>query len=494
MAQPSFPLPKGYFGDVQLSAADHAHYRELVAQELASALQEEYDFVHTRKRQVDTSTWKYVARKHQLQIFRHRNRTATVHGSKMPYLLSVGKTEATIEDLLFEVYCKTHEEMKIAGLLVAVGCKDCTVLNTYETATDEDPYHCATLKWQLSKFPVGRKRDWCYIEALGINKDAQGERYGYLVLQSVERRECPPFSHKSAVRGKVFFAFIYRQLDPGTVGIYSRGLFEPAGELIQQLSLIGAASILTGMTSILCAEAKKLTLLAMANRCSMPSRAEPKCSICSKGSSLRVSLRVCQICYHTACSKCLFKKHLFVPRQYDWVRVDCCSNCIIRAKNMQVRPAEPEFSIGAIVNSARSSTAHNFSLNASLRSPSTSSSDGLKRTDQYSRIGSSQSSQSVDSSMTEEEMVAIIAQAMQQGGRKSLQDPRRSTESLENVDLPNEFQVDPTPQFPTLPSSRRNSTASDHQEALYNQLLQLQLAAKQVHATTQANGDLMQRM
>lgn len=502
MDRPTFPLPKDFFGDVRLSGAEQDAYRDTVDGLLCAALKEEREFARKRQ-QVDANKWKAVSQKHQLQVYRSAMPTADGGG-----MLSVGKIEGTLEDLLFGLYSQNQEDMKLSHSYVDVNCRDCAVLGVYESATLQDPFHSAAVKWELTKFPgVGRsKRDWCYLEAIGMAQDDQGQRFAYLVRHSVDRRECPPFHKKAAVRGRVSLTFIYRDIAPGSIGVYSCGTVDPAGELIPQLAVIGPMSTLTSIeTSTKCAEAKKLTLLAMANAPSAPVRTGSTCFVCRKGSSMRVSMRACRVCHQTVCNKCSCKKDLFAGVGFAVTRVECCTNCIVRAKMLKARPSEFEFSISAHAFDVRPTSVSNASA-ASVsyyRSPpesSTASSDG--GFDRRHMDTSSQSFVSSDSS------------------RVSQQDHRKSLEILDERELPseplamaivpvrnpNQFQDQThhwqqpsnsnhhnSPPF-TTPKSRHNSTASEHQEALYLQLLKLQVAAEKVYDTTLANEDLMHRM
>lgn len=128
------------------------------------------------------------------------------------------------------------------------------------------------------------------------------------------------------------------------IDVFSRGSFDPAGELIHQFSTFATAGVLTDIVgSVGCAEAKKLTLLAFSNQRIPNSSVGQQCSVCAKTSSLFVPMRVCRVCHRTVCSKCCSKKSLFAGLNYALCQVSCCTNCIVQAKGMKVRPAEESF-------------------------------------------------------------------------------------------------------------------------------------------------------
>lgn len=162
-ARPKFPLPKGFFGDVQLTHDQRQRFRRTAHAQVQAALADEIDFVQNQNRQVDLDTWKLVTHKHHLQVYRRRERQTEVDGSR-PSMMSVGQIEGKLEDLIYGSYDKSHDEMKITISFMDVSAKDCTVLSTIETATADDPFHYLGVKWLLSKLPLVRLRDWCYLD------------------------------------------------------------------------------------------------------------------------------------------------------------------------------------------------------------------------------------------------------------------------------------------------------------------------------------------
>ncbi|POM79372.1 hypothetical protein PHPALM_2979 [Phytophthora palmivora] len=159
---------------------------------------------------------------------------------------------------------------------------DAAILRIFELATPHDPMHFFGLKWLFnSSAPFIEPRDACYLQAMGIEKDANDETYGYLVLHSVELAECPPFQHSQAkvLRGKLYFSCLFRDVAPGILDVTLRGVFDTSGELrrlsMPYASLIpyATAAFVGGLLKALrCAEAKKLTLLARYNAVSGKNR------------------------------------------------------------------------------------------------------------------------------------------------------------------------------------------------------------------------------
>jgi ribosomal protein S14 len=347
--RPKFPLPKGYFGPLPLSKEQEERYREIVRKRLQIALADEHEFAITRRRQVDAAKWKLVKSKNQLHIYRRRQATVVLGDNKQPSMLCIGRMEGTLEDVVYGTYDKSHEEMKISMKYIDTTCKDCTVLQNIDLATPTDPFHYLGFKYLVSKFPGGfviKDRDWPYMEAAGIEKDSTGRRYAYLIMHSVNLPNVAPWDRSDVVRGQLFFTFLFRELEGGFVEIFSMGLFDPAGEMIQKFSSIMTQETLMAVSkSVKCAEAKKLTILALAYYTEKTHFNKHRCSVCTSTGGVFSSLKTCRVCGAPVCSKCRVKKFIFAGPNRDIVNISCCPPCVLKSKTMDVRPAEEAFSI-----------------------------------------------------------------------------------------------------------------------------------------------------
>ncbi|TYZ60025.1 hypothetical protein PybrP1_006600 [[Pythium] brassicae (nom. inval.)] len=117
--KPPLPVPKGYFGALELSEDERAKIRDDVRAQLEITLADELAFVHLAKRQVDATQWRLVKRKRELRVFRRRAHAAVFTGDTAapaePSVLAVGRMEGAIEDLIFGAYSKSHDELKTTG-------------------------------------------------------------------------------------------------------------------------------------------------------------------------------------------------------------------------------------------------------------------------------------------------------------------------------------------------------------------------------------------
>lgn len=487
--KPTFPLPKGYFGPTHLTREEEDQYRQIVRDRLASVLQAEYEFTHVQQRQVDTTKWRLVKKKHQLRIYRRRSNPLTSDGdNQRPSMLSVGRVEGTLSDVLYGSYGKSHEELKITMNFVDVSTKDCTVLHNIDLATDEDPFHYLGIKWYITQLPASfiiYPRDWCNMEALGVGYDADGHQFGYFIVHSVDVKNCPPFDRRTMVRGRVQLAFIYREVVPGIVEIFAHGLYDPAGELIHRFSTLMVSEILAGVfRTVQCAEAKKLTVLALKNYKGAyeQDRCQHSCFMCRASRSLLSSLKTCRVCGATVCSQCRVKKPIFIGPAHSICKVQCCRSCIKQAKLMEVRPAEPNFSILEEEHLPQDEFAQSGGFGSSDSNseptPQQHKSDGID-TDDLSELDDDGYRFSNDSGIAEADLERII---------EAMKHQRLNESGSKSPDMP--------ATAPGIESSPEASTTNlrdipPEQVAIFERILALQTAAHEAYAITQANNEMM---
>ncbi|KAL3663740.1 hypothetical protein V7S43_011155 [Phytophthora oleae] len=381
-----FPLPKDYFGHIQVSASEKLEYHDLVQRRIDALLDDEQHYIHRKTNKLPClppADWKYVRAYEDLKVYRRRRRGRSLDdvaeqedffeareavASGQPSIVATGSIAGTVENLLYGLADTNYEEMRTTTSFLDSGT-DSAVLRVFELATRDDPLRFFGLKWMYnSSAPIIEPRDACFLEAMGVERDANDEKYGYLVLHSVDVPECPPFG--KVVRGKLYFSCLFRDAAPGIIDVVLRGVFDTTGDL-RKLSMpyasvipYATAAFVGGLTkAIKCAEAKKLTLLARYNAVSGKNRdalnvdeENPKhglCSVCIRrvgtGVLSCLRLRWCRICGIAVCSKCCVKgKRVFLGMKKPHSSCVCCPNCAQEAGHMTgMQPAVHEYAVVA---------------------------------------------------------------------------------------------------------------------------------------------------
>lgn len=386
----TFPLPKDYFGRVQVSDAQKIEYQDLVRRRVNAVRGDEQRYAERKARKLPClppADWKYVRSYQELKVYRRRRRgrsldevameedfpeAAEAVANGQPSIVATGSIAGTVENLLYGFADTNYEEMRTTTSFQDTGT-DANILRIFELATASDPLHFFGLKWLYnSSAPIIVPRDICFLEAMGVEYDENDEKYGFLILHSVDLPECPPFdpSEANVLRGKLYFSCLFRDAAPGIVDVVIRGIFDTAGawsrlaSTYTNLMPYATAAFVGGLIrAVECADAKKLTLLARYNAVSGRNRDalnvdedNPKhgvCAVCIRRVGTGVfscgRLRWCRICGIAVCSSCNVRnKRVFLGYARPWSPCICCPNCAQEARQMTgMRPAEPEYAVVA---------------------------------------------------------------------------------------------------------------------------------------------------
>ncbi|KAK1941106.1 hypothetical protein P3T76_007812 [Phytophthora citrophthora] len=366
-----FPLSKDHFGEVNVSIEQSEEYRALVRRRVDGLLEDEERYALRKaghQPRLDPTEWKFVRSQDQVKMYRRRRRAHKKNEVVAdPSIIALGRIPGSIEDLLYGNFSTTQDEAQTTMAYMHEPM-DCALLRVLELDAPEDPLHFLGLKWILKKMPLQAlttPRDACYIEAMGVEEDENKQRFGYMVLHSVDILQCPPFDRRrtDVIRGEMFFAGLFRETTPGFVDIMLRGIFDLSGDLPRHAVPLVSMSFISGiLKGVDCAEAKKLTLLSRHNAVSGYNLdavnqdesfdRDAVCSVCIKRSKRLFSstrLRACRVCGVAICSKCSAKnKRLFLGSERPCAFAVCCPNCVLDAQQMTgMRPCEPEYAVVA---------------------------------------------------------------------------------------------------------------------------------------------------
>lgn len=167
------------------------------------------------------------------------------------------------------------------------------------------------------------------------------------MMHSVNLANVPSWDKTDVVRGQLFFTFLFRESEAaGFVEVFAQGFFDPAGEMIQMISTIMTQETLMAVSkSVKCAEAKKLTILALATYTEKTLFTKGRCSVCTSTGGMFGSLKSCRVCGAPVCNKCRLKKFIFAGPERSINNISCCPPCVLKSKTMDIRPAEEAFSI-----------------------------------------------------------------------------------------------------------------------------------------------------
>ncbi|KAG2762500.1 hypothetical protein PC129_g14384 [Phytophthora cactorum] len=257
-----FPIARVQLPKVSLSRLEQRAFQRMMTRMLHHTVQE----FNRQDEVVDTSRWKAVGAKDDLQVYREREAGAMSAALTLALdktdVLPPGSTVARgkVENAMDAVASNAQEDLALFLSFMHHGdVVDCAVLKTIEASTETDPFHFLGIKYFAQKAPpAGRKhRDSVYLEFTGYTETSRGERLGFHLMHSVELAEFPPLTARNSVRMLHSVRYLYRQQSEDVVEVFMQGNVDISGITVKPSASNGALFGLA--TLVACAEAKRLT-------------------------------------------------------------------------------------------------------------------------------------------------------------------------------------------------------------------------------------------
>ncbi|KAE8977050.1 hypothetical protein PR003_g26008 [Phytophthora rubi] len=272
---------------------------------------------------------------------------ANVKPPHVPLVVATGSIEGTVEDAAFGAVANTKHRWLVRNSYVHNDVfDDRKLLATLQTPSEEDPFRSVVIKWATANFgPFVTRRDFLYLESMGMAFDSDGERVFYNLIHSIDMDECPTLeSSHNIIRAQVSICYIVRQLNDDSVELFCRGFVEPHGEMMESHGIALLAQNVSPCAGVVeCSKLKKLSWLMSRRRHRDSSGISPsssECGLCHKSlknlGSLLQSHSGCPICRRVTCGKCSVQKKLTIDASKDITRKNFtfCLSCVLEAKEL----------------------------------------------------------------------------------------------------------------------------------------------------------------
>ncbi|KAG7385882.1 hypothetical protein PHYPSEUDO_000944 [Phytophthora pseudosyringae] len=189
-----FPLAADYFPPVAFSPEQHAFLKEQ-AEQLSS------EATRTAKWAMSyedgTNGWKLSNsqrhfRETGIRTYCRRRDARDRNGHRQLEFRCMGKVQMPVEHCLNALYSDNSTDFRSNSTFLVENALDAVVLNALETKTDDKPHHYLGLNWLASRSPglFAKSRDLCYLRSTGTTVDSNNAKMGYLVIQSVDLKQC----------------------------------------------------------------------------------------------------------------------------------------------------------------------------------------------------------------------------------------------------------------------------------------------------------------
>ncbi|KUF84527.1 hypothetical protein AM587_10003443 [Phytophthora nicotianae] len=286
---------------------------------------------------LDNTRWKLLKTQENASLYKERN-SCTLQDYNLlggdwkdpVVLLMAGTINGDLDGIVFGLETPDSSALRTRLALFTKQPVDCAVLAQLAGPTEADPFRFLGItrmvynhKWPFKA--MIKRRDFVTLTATGTMTRANGDRIGYEVVQPVKLQRCPPLSG-TVIRGKVMYATILKQQEPGTVDVYIHTYVETQGFILDKLVMA-----VTWRANIGCWGANKLVEMkklqwyianCRSERQKQQQRAYPSArSICRQCYDRRGLVRrrdsgiydydgTCVLCTFPMCYKCRVEKTL----------------------------------------------------------------------------------------------------------------------------------------------------------------------------------------
>jgi hypothetical protein len=402
-----FPLKERPFDHVALPQ-DRLTEIERVAECVVEAnLNEFHDFVHKQNRVMSKSQYKAIKKHENVTVYKeltsqsertlgprlgNEPRRRTNAAPLLPKLVAVGTVRGRMDDMLLGTAVRDAASVVVKTSFVNDEIVDCSVLHEMQGASPADPFRFLALKWIVKSPPSGfnaviAPRDLIVVQSSGL---LAGEGIGYHLLHSVDAYvpECPKLPERMGLlRSRVSAMFIFRQLAPDVIEIYTTTCIEPNGSAPEA---VGVAKTVKSMAlswkSLAYSHNVKLSWVLL-NKSAYVAQSTHRretintgdaCELCHKKATLAGRLDDCAICDSRVCARCRVQKKLTKANRRLELKVEkheFCKTCLVRVVNEDAVRIAAEMNVGVPITSwtnAADPTSRTFSFAGSHSDTSSS--------------------------------------------------------------------------------------------------------------------------
>ncbi|ETL30883.1 hypothetical protein F441_16597 [Phytophthora nicotianae CJ01A1] len=273
--------------------------------------------------------------------------------SRPPAVVLSGVITGTAEDAALGMLADTEAHAMMRNSYLGTELEDSRLLAVLVHPNAEHPLNFIGLKWGLQSYGrFSQARDFLFLEASGLMKDAKGKLVAYGVRQSVDLSDVLKLPRPSdCIRGQMSGCqtFANTGLPPNdprhqSVEMFSRAFLELDGDVpVNVAATAYAENLMALVNSIECANAYKLTWLMKKSARTAHGRvgSTSHCANCTRslnklGNMLFQRGGTCQVCRRVLCGKCSVNKKISVGIGAEVMQKSMlfCLECLLEAKQI----------------------------------------------------------------------------------------------------------------------------------------------------------------
>ncbi|KAG7384467.1 hypothetical protein PHYPSEUDO_002582 [Phytophthora pseudosyringae] len=276
--------------------------------------------------------------------------------TRPPAVVLSGIIDGTAEDAALGMLADTEAHAMMRNSYLGTELEDSRLLAVLVRPNADKPLNFIGLKWGLQSYGrFSQARDFLFLEASGLMKDAKGKLVAFGVRQSVELSDVLKLPRPAdVIRGHMSGCqtFANTGLPPTdarhrSVEMFSRAFLELDGDVpVNVAATAYAESLMALVNSIECANAYKLTWLMKKATRTVHGRSgsASHCANCTRslnklGNLLFQRGGACQVCRRVLCGKCSVNKKISVGIGAEVMQKSMlfCLECLLEAKQLPAR-------------------------------------------------------------------------------------------------------------------------------------------------------------
>ncbi|KAE8879792.1 hypothetical protein PF005_g21771 [Phytophthora fragariae] len=279
--------------------------------------------------------------------------------ARPPAVVLSGTVDGTAEDAVLGMLADSEQHCMMRQSYLGTELEDSRLLFVLARPTPENPFTFIGVKWGRQSYGrFSQARDFLFLEATGITKDARGEPVSYGLRQSTDLSDVLtlPRSH-DVLRGHLSVVQTFANSGIPVAGtrhhsveMFSRAFLQLDGDVPVNVAATAFADKIMALVGTMeCATAYKLTwMMKQSARQARPGTSvhgsTSHCANCTRSLSRFSTLLLqrggtCQICRRSFCGKCSVNKRISIGIGSEVMQKSMlfCLECLLEAKQVSAR-------------------------------------------------------------------------------------------------------------------------------------------------------------
>lgn len=265
-----------------------------------------------------------------------------------------GELQLSLEDMVYGLHCETNAQQRAVGAqLYQQHCLDSAIVELFEGARLDDPFHSAAVKWVSVAMPMKQilnYRDFLYFEYCMTTTDLEGRT---VLVEYKKSKNLRPDQltdhHMSMTRGNTHAVTTYHMEGDRLVAIVL-GYTDNQGNVPARVTMSYMHVLFERMLNhygLIDAKALQQAGVTPATLATKNHESPSGCRVCRKKFGLRRHKSYCRACGHAVCRSCnmkiiLLHEGLQIAPRLPYSRERFCLRCLIYARELRIKRASED--------------------------------------------------------------------------------------------------------------------------------------------------------